>query len=63
MGGLFVNIDSIWVGIRWLQYFSMFKYTVNVSLPILSILNTDIIRNYYKILTDIIFTICKIYIV
>jgi len=28
-GGLFVNIDSIWVGIRWLQYFSLFRYSLS----------------------------------
>lgn len=33
-GGLLVNIDSIWVGIRWLEYFSIFKYSMNVSTPL-----------------------------
>ena len=33
-GGLFVNIDSIWVGIRWLQYFSFFRYANNVSVTV-----------------------------
>ena len=29
--GLLLNIDSIWVGFRWLQYLSIFRYGNNVS--------------------------------
>ena len=30
-GGYLVNLNSIFVGIRWLQWVSLFKYSFNVS--------------------------------
>ena len=40
-----MSLESIWVGLRWIQYFSLFKYGFNVS----SVLRYFILSNEQSI--------------
>ena len=45
-GGYLVNLNSIFVGIRWLQWVSLFKYSFNVSPSVA--LTTNLMAGFIK---------------